>query len=128
MSPDVPEGVIQWAFEGGVTVMLTLIGVMAGWVWIKNDRRSDEQDRRTDALENLVQEIRVSRAEDANKVTELRLHVSENYSGKQETQNSLARIHEKIEKLNDDVTEKIDDLRSDIREDIRNALAVTHRA
>jgi hypothetical protein len=109
---------VHWVFEGIVTVLATIIW----WLWNRLADRLDGADGRVDGVENMVQKIRLDQKDGLAALQNLRLHVSENYASKPETNASIARVHEKIEKLNDDVVRHIENLRQDIREDIRDAV------
>jgi hypothetical protein len=107
----------------GVNLALTLAIAVFGYQWKKNDSAIAGLERHIATVENMAQNSRIENKDTLIAIAGLRTHISENYSPRLETQNSIARVHEKIEKLNDDVVRSIESLRSDIREDMRSALA-----
>lgn len=93
--------------------------------------------KRVDALEVQVNEAlalgqknQLAIKDGETAMERLRTHVSENFANKIDIQQSLARVHEKIEEgnkktdlINENVGNKIDQLRRDMQTDIRASLA-----
>lgn len=118
MAANFASPMAQWIMNG---LFLALNGLLL-YTLRKVDRKFDAMDVRIDAAEDLAQLARLDNKDALLEVAKLRTHMSENYSGKIETNKSLERVHDKIESLDKNIVVHINQLRSEIREDIRDAL------
>lgn len=120
-----PEDInfFEWGFK---TVMGVCMAVFA-YLWNRNDNDIKDLNKHIGVVKSMAQNSRIENKDTLLAIAGLRTHISENYSPRLETQISITRIHEKIEKLNDDVVKLVQDLRTDIREDMRGALAMQTR-
>lgn len=114
----------EWGFKAVIGVCLTVFA----YLWNRNDNDIEGLNKHIGVVESMAQNSRIENKDTLLAIAGLRTHISENYSPRLETQISIARVHEKIEKLNDDVVKLVQDLRTDIREDMRGALAMQTRA
>lgn len=114
---------VAWAVQG----ILTAFAVVIWWNWRKlvsqvetdvalNKARHDETKRE-------IHQLDLNQRDTVLAITNLKLYITENFSGKAETNASLGRVHGKIEKLSEDVLHHIDNLRRDIKADIQSAIS-----
>jgi hypothetical protein len=122
--------VIDWFFRGlaAISPFLALVG---GYILRLNSNRLTSIEERQGYVEGLAQDNRLAIKEAEILVANLRTHITENFCNKVDIQQSLARVHEKIEdgnkktdEINTSVGNKIDQLRRDLQADIRSAISV----
>lgn len=123
--------------DDNIKLILQIIGLVwpiaiggISWWLSQNSKRIDVLDDEVKSVKELHQQGMLKISEQRTAMAELRSYVLENFADKGDIQNSLSRVHEKIEEgnrktdqINENVGNKIDQLRRDMQADIRASLA-----
>lgn len=138
MSDSTDPTIMDWIFKGLAVVATFLGGVITlggGYILRLSAGRIKAIEVRQTATETLARQNQLDIKDAGVAVLRLQNHITENFCNKADIQASLSRVHEKIEdgndkteKLNENMSNKIDQLRRDLQQDIRSAIGIAVHA
>lgn len=121
--------ILDWAAKG-LAVVASIFTAMGALILSRYNKRVDDLEDRIKGAETLGQQNQLGLQKGETSMAMLKTYVSENFANKTDIQQSLSRVHEKIEEgnrktdqLGDNFGNKIDQLRRDVQSDIRATLA-----
>lgn len=102
--------------------LLVALATMGWWMWRKLAGSIKTLSARIRSVEDADHQVRLDQKDILLAIANLRNHITENYASKPETNESLRRVHDKIEEMSGDFGDKVDQLRRDIKQDMRDIL------